>query len=225
MKLQTSDPYPEPTGVPNIWIVFFAPSSSAYALPHLKNVFQLPFLKPSSESEPTELENHDFFKPRAIPVAIGPTTATYLRDRAGLQLEIVCKKPEAAALVAAIENYRLNRWSIPQTNNGQYGGISLAASYIVIPPPFLEEIQLQLFIRRTRSVTTRQASSGGRSNILLGLCYIQRSSMKTRTGFGMRKAGEPKLSPKVESTEKRLRQERQLGEFGCTLRVRSLRLL
>jgi uroporphyrinogen-III synthase len=48
----------------------------------------------------------DESKPRLIPVATGPTTASYLRSEAGLQVDIVCKKPEAGALVAAIERLR-----------------------------------------------------------------------------------------------------------------------
>jgi len=98
-----SDPAPEPTGVPNIWVVFFAPSSSSYALPHLKKEFQFRFTKPGQE------EPEDASKPRAIPIAIGPTTATFLREEVGLHLEIVCKSPDPASLVQAIESYRLER--------------------------------------------------------------------------------------------------------------------
>lgn len=106
----------EPTGVPNIYIVFFAPSSSSYALPHLKKVFRLPFLNfhPSGSGPEPELSSDSQLpetdeRPRVIPIAIGPTTATYLREVVDLNLEIVCKKPEAGALVNAIEIYRLHR--------------------------------------------------------------------------------------------------------------------
>jgi uroporphyrinogen-III synthase len=93
--------------VPNLYIVFFAPSSSSLSLPYLKREFELPLIR----SDPTIStdENPERVKPRAIPIAIGPTTATYLQEEGGIQLDIICKKPEPSALVSAIENFRLNR--------------------------------------------------------------------------------------------------------------------
>lgn len=92
---------PEPYGVENIWIVFFAPSSSSYAIPYLKKYFRLPFLRCDNITPVDQLRR------RALPVAIGPTTASYLKD-IGLDVEIVATKPNAANLITAIETFRLN---------------------------------------------------------------------------------------------------------------------
>ncbi|SJL16202.1 uncharacterized protein ARMOST_19721 [Armillaria ostoyae] len=62
------------------WIVFFAPSAAEFVLPLLKDQFDLDPVK----------------------IAIGPTTATFLRETLGLRVDAIPTKPSAEELLRAI---------------------------------------------------------------------------------------------------------------------------
>lgn len=74
------------------WIVFFAPSAAAHALPALRAYFSLAM---PEESSPLR---------RARIAAIGPTTASYLREEANLRVDAVAEAPNADSLVVAVES-------------------------------------------------------------------------------------------------------------------------
>ncbi|KAH9996171.1 tetrapyrrole biosynthesis, uroporphyrinogen III synthase, partial [Russula compacta] len=80
------------------WIVFFAPSAAAHALPALRAHFSLAM---PEESSPLRREPR---LRRARIAAIGPTTASYLREEARLSVDAVAEAPNADSVVAAVES-------------------------------------------------------------------------------------------------------------------------
>jgi len=83
--------------VKNWWITFFAPSSSDFALPALREHFRFesPAESPSSTKSKKKL-------PTARIAAIGPTTASHLKDALSLSVDAVAAKPTPAELATAI---------------------------------------------------------------------------------------------------------------------------
>lgn len=84
---------------PHVWAVFFAPSAAKSTIPILQRYLTLPFLSPAIPSPSTSLN-----LPIARIAAIGPTTATFLREKytPPLGVDVVPVKPEAEALAEAI---------------------------------------------------------------------------------------------------------------------------
>jgi uroporphyrinogen-III synthase len=76
------------------WLIFFAPSSSDFALPFFRQYFR--FSQASSPNSSQDL------KLAAKLGAIGSTTATFLRSERYLQVDAVPAKPTAEQLVASI---------------------------------------------------------------------------------------------------------------------------
>ncbi|PCH42904.1 tetrapyrrole biosynthesis uroporphyrinogen III synthase [Wolfiporia cocos MD-104 SS10] len=79
-----------------LWIVFFAPSDAQYATPMLREHFHLP-----AATDTPEVAS----KPVPQIAAIGPTTATSLREDLHLSVHIVSPKPNAASLAQAVLEY------------------------------------------------------------------------------------------------------------------------
>ncbi|KIJ34923.1 hypothetical protein M422DRAFT_181486 [Sphaerobolus stellatus SS14] len=77
------------------WLVFFAPSSSGYVLPHLAEYFALPSLETSTDSLQTTLS------PSKL-AAIGTTTSDYLRSERKLRISAVPSQPTPEKLTAAL---------------------------------------------------------------------------------------------------------------------------
>ena len=89
------------------WLVFFAPSSSGYVLPHLAKHF---ILRPLGT--PADL-SQDTLSPSKL-AAIGPTTSDYLRAERLLRVDAVPSQPTPEKLVAALcESDRGNNTSAP----------------------------------------------------------------------------------------------------------------
>lgn len=80
------------------WIVFFAPSSSDFALPILQEYFDFR----------TEGLSPADGKHGARVAAIGPTTADHLRSKS-FQVDVVAKKPFAASLLEELSKYGADR--------------------------------------------------------------------------------------------------------------------
>jgi uroporphyrinogen-III synthase len=77
-----------------IWLIFFAPSSGGFVIPHLRIYFCLPTM-----AEPcTHAEG---LSPVKIG-AIGPTTSEYLHMDEGLHVHVVASEPTASCLAAAL---------------------------------------------------------------------------------------------------------------------------
>ncbi|KAJ3868517.1 tetrapyrrole biosynthesis, uroporphyrinogen III synthase [Lentinula novae-zelandiae] len=76
-----------------IWIVFFAPSAAEFVYPHLQAQFRF-------RSTDTKSSNDD--KPLVRIAAIGPTTASFLRDNLRLHVDAIPAKPNPDLLVEAI---------------------------------------------------------------------------------------------------------------------------
>ncbi|KAI9432678.1 tetrapyrrole biosynthesis, uroporphyrinogen III synthase [Lactarius indigo] len=79
------------------WIVFFAPSSAAHVTPALLVHFSLAM----GETSDIITEEKNRLR-RARVAAIGPTTGEYLRDSAGLRVEVVPDTPSADSLALAL---------------------------------------------------------------------------------------------------------------------------
>ncbi|KLO10585.1 tetrapyrrole biosynthesis, uroporphyrinogen III synthase [Schizopora paradoxa] len=85
--------------VKNWWIAFFAPSSSDYAMPALREQFRLE--STSAPDSPTSTKSKKKI-PAAKIAAIGPTTASHLKDTLSLHVDAVAAKPTPAELASAI---------------------------------------------------------------------------------------------------------------------------
>lgn len=85
----------ECAGLARWWIVYFAPSEAEFSTPILREHFVLP--GPGTEEAGG--------KPRARIASIGPTTGDFLRDKLGLQVDVVSPKPNAASLAEAITQF------------------------------------------------------------------------------------------------------------------------
>ncbi|KAG8958434.1 hypothetical protein FRC03_009125 [Tulasnella sp. 419] len=81
------------------WIVFFAPSSAAAALPHVQEYYDLPGL------ESTPLQTDAPSKRHTLIAAIGPTTSSYLTETRKLQVNVISPSPSADSLAIAIHEY------------------------------------------------------------------------------------------------------------------------
>jgi len=79
------------------WVTYFAPSDADFATPVLRDYFSLPS---SSSSPPTTLA-----APTPRIAAIGPTSASHLREQLSLRVAVVSPKPNADALAGAISEY------------------------------------------------------------------------------------------------------------------------
>ena len=77
------------------WIVYFAPSEAEFCTPVLQEHFAL--------SGPGAAQAGE--RPRARIASIGPTTGDFLRDKLGLQVDVVAPKPNAASLAEAIAQF------------------------------------------------------------------------------------------------------------------------
>ncbi|KZV87204.1 tetrapyrrole biosynthesis, uroporphyrinogen III synthase [Exidia glandulosa HHB12029] len=86
-----------PDGV--TWIALFAPSATEFAIPHLKNFFQLPTTNDGAHVE--QAKNRP-----ALLASIGPTTAAFLRETLSLYVAVVAPKPDALQLASAIASYQ-----------------------------------------------------------------------------------------------------------------------
>ena len=80
------------------WIVFFAPSAAATALPSLRKWFHI-VSEFASKPEP----NQPVRKPRLA--SIGPTTATSMWDELQVRVDVVSAKPTPSDVVKAIVAY------------------------------------------------------------------------------------------------------------------------
>ena len=76
------------------WLIFFAPSSSDFALPFLRQNFRFSQANSPNSSQDDKLT--------AKLGAIGLTTATFLRSERDIQVDAVPAKPTAEQLVASI---------------------------------------------------------------------------------------------------------------------------
>jgi len=76
------------------WIVFFAPSAAAHALPALRVHFSM------AQGEPWRGGRLR----RARVAAIGPMTGDHLRDKVGLFVEVVAEEPRAESLTRGLVN-------------------------------------------------------------------------------------------------------------------------
>lgn len=74
------------------WVVFFAPSAAEFAVPMLRNVFRLSAKDDSPGSALRE----------AKIAAIGPTTASYLRNKLSLDVAVVSVKPDPVELAKVV---------------------------------------------------------------------------------------------------------------------------
>ena len=75
------------------WITFFAPSSSSFAIPHLRNHFELASANGNSSASK---------RPVARIAAIGPTTANHLKDKLQLKVDVIAEKPKPQSLSKVI---------------------------------------------------------------------------------------------------------------------------
>ncbi|EJD34884.1 tetrapyrrole biosynthesis, uroporphyrinogen III synthase [Auricularia subglabra TFB-10046 SS5] len=82
-----------------VWIVLFAPSATQFSLPFLEKHFILPGLGHQSE-----VSEQDGRRPTRL-ATIGPTTATFLRDKLSLDIAVAAPKPDAIQLAAALAAY------------------------------------------------------------------------------------------------------------------------
>jgi len=73
------------------WIVFFAPSAAAHVMPALRKHFSMGAGEPSKKGSR-----------RARLAAIGQTTAKYIREDAGLEVEVVADSPTPDSLVSSL---------------------------------------------------------------------------------------------------------------------------
>ncbi|KAJ3830187.1 tetrapyrrole biosynthesis, uroporphyrinogen III synthase [Lentinula raphanica] len=78
----------------DFWVVFFAPSAAEYVFPYLRTHFCF-----RTSSDPN-LSSDD--RPLVRTAAIGPTTASFLRDTLHLHVDTISAKPNPEALVEAI---------------------------------------------------------------------------------------------------------------------------
>lgn len=85
----------ERAGLAHWWVVYFAPSEAEFSTPVLRAHFALPG---PSEEQVGE-------RPRARIASIGPTTGDFLRDKLGLQVDVVSPKPNPASLAEAIAQF------------------------------------------------------------------------------------------------------------------------
>ncbi|GJJ06071.1 hypothetical protein Clacol_000260 [Clathrus columnatus] len=84
----------------SVWIIFFAPSSSGFALTYLKQHFSLP---QTDSSDKVMLQDS---APRSVKLAaIGTTTFEFLTNQAHLRVDAVPVKPTAEDLVASIKEF------------------------------------------------------------------------------------------------------------------------
>ncbi|TDL27017.1 tetrapyrrole biosynthesis uroporphyrinogen III synthase [Rickenella mellea] len=74
------------------WVVLFAPSAAEFAVPILRTAFRLSVSDGSPDSSLRD----------AKIAAIGPTTASYLRNKLSLDVAVVSAKPEPVELVKAV---------------------------------------------------------------------------------------------------------------------------
>lgn len=86
----------------SVWISFFAPSSSGFALPYLKQHFSLPHAGSSDES--TIIMQEKTLKSARL-AAIGTTTFEFLTGQAHLKVDALPAKPSAEHLVASIKSF------------------------------------------------------------------------------------------------------------------------
>ncbi|KAI0632717.1 tetrapyrrole biosynthesis uroporphyrinogen III synthase [Trametes polyzona] len=87
-----------PPGTESWWIVHFAPSAAATVAPTLERCFAIPAAH-GSQSIPRR---------HARVAAIGPTTATFLRDELHLEVAVVSDKPTADALSEGVVEWDRN---------------------------------------------------------------------------------------------------------------------
>lgn len=80
------------------WIVAFAPSGVSYALPYLQNYFSFD----SCVQDELKSIITAAILPRARFAAIGPTTASHLRENLSLRVSAVASKPKPEELAKAI---------------------------------------------------------------------------------------------------------------------------
>ncbi|KAI0338559.1 tetrapyrrole biosynthesis uroporphyrinogen III synthase [Trametopsis cervina] len=73
------------------WVVYFAPSAADFVTPILREHFAIP--NASDELSSTRI------------AAIGPTTATFLRDELLIRVDVVSPKPNAESLVSSIQTF------------------------------------------------------------------------------------------------------------------------
>ena len=77
------------------WICFFAPSAAAFAVPILKDFFDLP--APNA--------GRDLSASTDRVAAIGPTTSSFLRNDLGIYVDVVSLTPTPEDTVVAIVNH------------------------------------------------------------------------------------------------------------------------
>ncbi|KAI6009784.1 tetrapyrrole biosynthesis, uroporphyrinogen III synthase [Pisolithus microcarpus] len=83
------------------WIVFFAPSAARHVYPTLRDHF---FFRRLVDTGGVDELGHGR-KEIAKVAAIGPTTASSLRDELGLRVDVVAPKPTTAELASAIVGF------------------------------------------------------------------------------------------------------------------------
>lgn len=82
------------------WISLFAPSATEFVIPHLQRHFELPKLNDDGRRVSVIGQGR-----RALLGSIGPTTATFLREKLCLDVAVVAPKPDALQLASAIAAY------------------------------------------------------------------------------------------------------------------------
>lgn len=87
--------------VKNWWIAFFAPSSTDFAMPALREHFRVE--STSTPESPSSTKSKKKF-PVARIAAIGPTTASHLKDALSLHVDAVAAKPTPTELATAISS-------------------------------------------------------------------------------------------------------------------------
>ncbi|KAF7759628.1 hypothetical protein Agabi119p4_11323 [Agaricus bisporus var. burnettii] len=83
------------------WIIFFAPSSTAFTYPFLQQHFRFTNCT-STPTEQVTSSASDAHKPLARVGAIGRVTSTYLEEELMLRIDAVASKPTPEELLAAI---------------------------------------------------------------------------------------------------------------------------
>ncbi|KAI5991248.1 hypothetical protein EDD15DRAFT_2369182 [Pisolithus albus] len=83
------------------WIVFFAPSAARHVYPTLRDYFFFRRLVDTGGADELGHGRKEMVKVAAI----GPTTASALRDELGLRVDVVAPKPTPAELAGAIVRF------------------------------------------------------------------------------------------------------------------------
>lgn len=75
------------------WIVHFAPSAAGFVMPTLRKYFQFPS---------PDLENKEGRISTTRTAAIGPVTASFMRDELNIMVDVTASNPTPQDLLAAI---------------------------------------------------------------------------------------------------------------------------